>query len=201
MGKPAASKAFDDCDLFSMVGTDLPIHRLVPPPGRQSCRSTSTARALDAGRRFMRIWSRPRSTDTARPPGTCASPTTDNPHLRASERGVARVARRQQALLDPGLRHDPRRQAARGVRQPRRPDPPRGAGGGARPARRPRRHLHHRHRDVDRVGVALRDDERPAAAARLARTSARWPTPSRRLSAPRRSTATARSSRAPATAA
>ena len=84
------------------------------------------------------------------------------------DREVRRVARAPAALLPTPVTSDELIGRVRAVFD--NPDDrirPEAVGGGSRPARRPRRGLHHRHRDVDGVGVAVREMTRPAPAARL----------------------------------
>ncbi len=185
IGNPAAAKAMDDCDVLFLVGTDFPYRDWYPTgktviqlDARQAHvgRRTSVAHALvgDVGDDPARARAEVVGADRQRPPrrGRVGSTTS----------GTGR----QQSLLDP--HHDPslvgRVRAVFDNPDDRiRPEAVAAVGG---PARRARRDLHHRHRDVDGVAVAVHHDERPAAAGRAPTTSARWPTPCRRRSAPRR---------------
>ena len=148
----------------------LPLPRLVPDG--QDRRSRSTCAAEHIGRRDRR----------RRRPGRRLRPTLRRP---------ARTDRGQDGPLGaPRRPAGPTYDASGASGRPARPTPdyddelvgqvrgrcsttptelirPGGAGRGDRPARRRRRDLHHRHRNVDGLALALRDDARNPAAARL----------------------------------
>ena len=166
IGNPAAAKAMDDCDVLFLVGTDFP-YRDWYPTGKTVIQLD--ARQAHVGRRTV---GRPRARrrrrrDPARAGAAAVGAVRQRPPRRGRVGVRRRGTSRQQSLLDPHHDSVAGRPGARGLRQPRRPDPARGGGRGRRPARRARRDLHHRHRDVDGVAVAVRDDERPAPAGRL----------------------------------
>ena len=162
IGNPATAEAFDGCDVLLMVGTDFPYRDLLPDrqdrgPARRPRRAH---RPADPGR--------PRRS-SATPASGCRrcsrcsrrSPTaTTSTTARSTLRGVAGAAA---AAHRPGVRPRSRRVCC-GARST---TPTRGSVPSCSPPRstgtRPRRDLHHRHRHVDGLALALRADERRRA--------------------------------------
>ena len=155
IGNPATAKAFDDCDVLFMVGTDFPYRDWLPTGKtviqldlRQTHigRRTAVQHPVVGDARLSLRELLPR-----------LNRREDRTHLERAVEAYQDWRAGQQKLDRPVVREGPGRQGARHLRQPRRPDPARGRGPGHRPAG-PRRHdLHLRHRHVDGVAEPVRD--------------------------------------------
>jgi hypothetical protein len=165
IGNPATAEAFAACDVLFLVGTDFPYREFYPKDtvvvqldsrGQHIGRRTAVQKALVGDSRLTLAELVPQ-----------LSRKESRTHLEAARAAYQKWQGRQSHLTDPDYDHKPKGLLRRKADNPGRPDPPRAARRGRGAARRGGRRVHHGHRDVDGVAVAVRADDRGATAGRL----------------------------------